>query len=497
MVTTIPATISALTDTSGNARITDVSPGTYEVNINKEGYPGVSRTLALASEEKSLEFIYYPKVTILFEDDLGRPLSGAVISTEPPTQEQICDAEGKVVFYNMPEMRYQFRIQYHETAETVRTADILPELGFTIETGRPLINILAPQSGAQIPGTAGIVFKGEGSDAEDGVLTGESLVWRSDRNGLLGYGPEITVNALDLGAHVITLEGIDSDGKTGSASISIQINEYNLGSFFPVPMDEVWEYQLLVPEFYLTTETGATEYWSVQSLTARIQPGQAREVVMLYDIARGEKIAHCRYTLTDQLLTDKGSMYVTQTQELIEEFETSRPYFIMEISTDYTPRYLILKNIYDIGLEKTYSSKSDITVSWRYTYYGQSPKPFQEWKPIWTDIEVGSEKEIQTVKGPFPAFEVIARERGGFTRTWHLAKGVGIVRFTDNVFNPQSVAILKDASILRFLNQGGGTGKPAALESIRKAPTLDLQVNRKTGKNIRALAEHLGRMCPR
>ncbi|MHB9029272.1 MAG: hypothetical protein ACYC9O_10925 [Candidatus Latescibacterota bacterium] len=305
------------------------------------------------------------------------------------------------------------------------------------------------------------------------------------------------MSALDTGRHAITLEGIDSDGKKGSTTVSIMVNEYYLDTYFPIPYDEVWNYRFLVPEFYLTTESGATEYWAVRDLTARIESGPSRRVTMLYDIARGDKTVRCRYILIDYLEIQGGTIYVTKTEEKIEEWETSRPYLTMDISTVYVPRHLMLKNITDISAERTYSTKSDVTVTSQYEYYGQNPRPFQEWKSISTDIVVGDEQEVQTDKGSRRAFEVTVREKGGFTRIWHLAKGMGIVRFTDNVFNPQSVAVLKDASILRFLDQGGGTAKPAALGPVRKAPTLDFRINRKTGENMRKLAGYLGSVCPR
>ncbi len=78
-----------------------------------------------------------------------------------------------------------------------------------------------------------VSLSGSASDVEDGLLptaaqiaTGKpisSLRWNSSIDGFLGYGDTINTTALTQGTHLITYEVKDSDGNTGSASITVLV----------------------------------------------------------------------------------------------------------------------------------------------------------------------------------------------------------------------------------------------------------------------------------
>lgn len=72
-----------------------------------------------------------------------------------------------------------------------------------------------------------MILDGHADDLEDGELAGASLVWRSDRLGRLGTGPQLALPGLTLepGWHEITLTATDSDGQTGVASVRIFVGE--------------------------------------------------------------------------------------------------------------------------------------------------------------------------------------------------------------------------------------------------------------------------------
>ena len=67
-------------------------------------------------------------------------------------------------------------------------------------------------------------FRGESIDAEDGNLSGASLVWSSSIDGVLGTGVTYSSASLSAGTHIITLTGTDSQGLSSSATASIFIN---------------------------------------------------------------------------------------------------------------------------------------------------------------------------------------------------------------------------------------------------------------------------------
>lgn len=68
-----------------------------------------------------------------------------------------------------------------------------------------------------------IPFVGVGTDAEDGVLTGASLVWTSDVEGAIGTGESFNRALSQSGTQVITLTVTDSDGNTGTDSIELEM----------------------------------------------------------------------------------------------------------------------------------------------------------------------------------------------------------------------------------------------------------------------------------
>jgi hypothetical protein len=106
---------------------------------------------------------------------------------------------------------------------------VLDILGVTIDdtseglvnNSTPTVTIESPANGASFNSGELISFAGAASDLEDGGLTA-SLVWTSSINGEIGTGGSFSANLSD-GNHTITAEATDSDGATGSRSISITV----------------------------------------------------------------------------------------------------------------------------------------------------------------------------------------------------------------------------------------------------------------------------------
>ncbi|MFO8112116.1 MAG: DUF1566 domain-containing protein [Desulfosalsimonadaceae bacterium] len=86
----------------------------------------------------------------------------------------------------------------------------------------PVVTIMRPIDGSRHTNNGNIYFEGAASDPQDGELTGETLVWTSDRDGAIGSG-EIFVSMLSAGVHEITLTATDSDGLEGEAAVSIAV----------------------------------------------------------------------------------------------------------------------------------------------------------------------------------------------------------------------------------------------------------------------------------
>jgi|GEM_PF-3211256 len=68
-----------------------------------------------------------------------------------------------------------------------------------------------------------IPFVGHASDPTDGALTGASLVWSSDRDGVIGTGENFSA-PLTQNTHRVTLTATNSLGLKGSVFITLIVN---------------------------------------------------------------------------------------------------------------------------------------------------------------------------------------------------------------------------------------------------------------------------------
>ena len=69
------------------------------------------------------------------------------------------------------------------------------------------------------------MLKGRATDVEDGDLGGTNVVWISNRDGFLGFGPELFINpaALSDGVHHLSVTVTDSQGLTNTSTVAIRI----------------------------------------------------------------------------------------------------------------------------------------------------------------------------------------------------------------------------------------------------------------------------------
>jgi hypothetical protein len=94
---------------------------------------------------------------------------------------------------------------------------------FRVPFKSPSTRIIHPGSGKQYVDEQTVVLVGEAYDREDGFLQGESFVWSSSQDGLLGSGTRVAVTGLSPGEHTVTLTATDSDTMSGTATITISI----------------------------------------------------------------------------------------------------------------------------------------------------------------------------------------------------------------------------------------------------------------------------------
>jgi hypothetical protein len=86
-----------------------------------------------------------------------------------------------------------------------------------------VVAIASPANGNSYNQGQSIVFTGLATDTEDGPLSGASLVWTSDIDGIIGTGTTIMVGNLSTGNHTITITATDSRGLTSTAVVAITV----------------------------------------------------------------------------------------------------------------------------------------------------------------------------------------------------------------------------------------------------------------------------------
>ena len=91
----------------------------------------------------------------------------------------------------------------------------------------PTVKILMPSDGGEVPLGATMTFIGQASDPVDGVLTGSSLRWSDNLDGVLGSGTNfakvLTGGACAPLVHHITLTATNKAGKSASTMVTVYV----------------------------------------------------------------------------------------------------------------------------------------------------------------------------------------------------------------------------------------------------------------------------------
>jgi subtilisin-like proprotein convertase family protein len=88
----------------------------------------------------------------------------------------------------------------------------------------PTVTITAPADSSTFTEGESVTFTGTADDPESSNISGV-IVWDSNIDGNIGTGASVTTSALSAGIQIIKAEATDSDGKSGSDSITVTVNE--------------------------------------------------------------------------------------------------------------------------------------------------------------------------------------------------------------------------------------------------------------------------------
>jgi hypothetical protein len=102
------------------------------------------------------------------------------------------------------------------------SASVLIAVRPAIVNRLPSALIISPADGSEHVFRENVLFKGKGSDPDEGQLLGARLRWMVDGQ-YLGTGDEVGTIDLAAGIHQVTLTATDSEGAVGRDSITVSI----------------------------------------------------------------------------------------------------------------------------------------------------------------------------------------------------------------------------------------------------------------------------------
>ena len=236
--------ISARTDSNGYFSMSDVLVGTYTLKIAKNGLATVAVSVTITEnttsslndqvDEQSLSM--KPEqtgtlvITAVAGGTLAVPVTATVYINSLATSKTTAPA---ATITDITPGSYTVTVKadgYNDPnpqAATVlagQTTSLSFQMTPTDGNNPPLVTITTPTAGQSFNSGATVTLSGTGVDAEDGNLTGASLIWTSSVDGELGTGALVQSSSLSVGAHTISFRGADAGGKSSTDTVAITIS---------------------------------------------------------------------------------------------------------------------------------------------------------------------------------------------------------------------------------------------------------------------------------
>ena len=120
---------------------------------------------------------------------------------------------------------YTITLKVEDPRGASDTEQLLITVIDTPENAAPTASIQSPEDGSSYTQGFQIDFMGSGEDLEDGALTGDALEWRSNIDGILGFGSTLSKTNLSTGDHNLTLVATDNQNEATSTSIMLTVEK--------------------------------------------------------------------------------------------------------------------------------------------------------------------------------------------------------------------------------------------------------------------------------
>ena len=458
-VFTEPASQTVSVGENGQAVLEGIPIKQYNVKYIRDDIPEFGKFVRLdESPEQTVQLVIVSALTVTVKDEQNRPVQSTIVTTFPETEQVETDSEGQAVIHNIPLRQYSFKFERPNLPVVTRSIIINTEniydFAFTLESESPVPEIISPQDN-EVFGPYSLTFEGRGSDYEDGDIPENRLSWTSNLDGELGSGKSLIVAALSQGNHVIRLTAEDSDGKSESTTISVVIVDYNPDSFFPLLENISWSYRFQTPVFSVINENNVTEVWNMGSMDVKLNDEMNRTITIIYTITRGSIIEKYRYTLTDILEEEDGTVFITGTDESLSisrPGSEGSPFFRFNSETTYDPRYTLLKNVTEPDVEEKYDIEVMAQTSITYFQDNTSIGPNSQSLYLPVTFTFQGNTVVQTDQGSLQALkmQIITDTETPTVRHLWLTRGIGIVKMDFDTFGDTQTVVLSESNILKY-----------------------------------------------
>jgi hypothetical protein len=119
----------------------------------------------------------------------------------------------------------------------INTGSSQSAASFIVPNLPPVAEIVQPEMGATVAYSQTLALVGVVYDVDEGSLPDEQITWTSSRDGLLGNGPELSIETLSVGQHTITLRA--DDGMDGVSNDMVNVIVVESPTDLPAPADQL------------------------------------------------------------------------------------------------------------------------------------------------------------------------------------------------------------------------------------------------------------------
>ena len=277
---------------------------TVTINVGT-GIPSIDKKITITPTSGPYYINNYIQFEIEASDKEDGPLTGsALVWTSNIETNPIIGTGEKIIINSLSQGEHLITVTATDQDKNTQTDFVVITI-VNREPDESNILILSPLDQDSFAYGELITFQGSAQDPDEGILTGESLVWTSSRGDTMGTGEIFTTSTLSSGTHIITLTATDSNGKFSIKTITITIGNAEPVAEITAPEDgSAYEFSELITFEGTGTDTedgtlpsSSMVWYQMDSSSGTTDKIGAGTVFSVSDLPRGNNII--RLTVTD------------------------------------------------------------------------------------------------------------------------------------------------------------------------------------------------------